>query len=77
MVVFTQFSQGKAHHRLEIEHPVLESVLDFSDAAQLDGLEYSLSEDLIDIPEDSVVDTESSHGQGHWLGHAYDESDGC
>lgn len=28
-----------------------------------DGLEYLSSEDLINIPEDSVVDTESSDGQ--------------
>ena len=50
---------------LKIEQPVLESVLEFSDMAQPDGSEYPLLEDLIDIPEDSVVNTESSDGQGH------------
>ena len=64
---------------LENEQPVLvESVLDFSDATQPDGIEYQLFEDPIDIPEDSVVETESSDGQleGH-VGHVYeDESDG-
>ena len=70
-----------SEHRpsLENEQPVLvESVLDFSDSTQPDGLEYQLFEDPIDIPEDSVVETESSDGQleGH-LGHVYeDESDG-
>jgi hypothetical protein len=68
-----------SEHRLSLENerPVLvESVLEFSDATQPDGLEYQLFEDPIDIPEDSVVETESSDGQGH-VGHIYEEeSDG-
>ena len=77
----TQAEDLDSEHRpsLENERPVLvESVLDFSDSTQPDGLEYQLFEDPIDIPEDSVVETESSDGQleGH-LGHVYeDESDG-
>lgn len=56
------------------DQSVLESGLEISDAAQSDGLEYlSEPEGLIDIPEDSVVDTESSDG----LGLAYEDvSDG-
>ena len=68
-----------SEHRLSLENerPVLvESVLEFSDATQPDGMEYQLFEDPINIPEDSVVETESSDGQGH-VGHVYeDESDG-
>ena len=46
------------HPSLENEQPVLvESVLDFSDSTQPDGLGYQLFEDPIDIPEDSVVET--------------------
>ena len=47
-------------------------MLEFSDVTQPDELEV-LSEGPINIPEDSVVDTESSDGQGHVY---EDESDG-
>lgn len=47
-------------------------MLDFSDAAQPDGMNY-LSDGPINIPEDSVVDTESSDGQGFGF---EEESDG-
>jgi hypothetical protein len=40
-----------------------------------DGLGYLSSEDPINIPEDSVVDTESSDGQGH-IYPSEEESDG-
>ena len=53
----------------EIERQVLDSVLELSDIVQPDGLSYQ----PIDIPEDSVVDTESSDGHSHVY---EDESDG-
>ena len=59
-------AESKEEHRLSLENerPVLvESVLEFSDATQPDGMEYQLFKDPIDIPEDSVVETESSDGQ--------------
>jgi len=64
---------------LEIERPVLESMLELSDAAHpdSDGLEYlSDVEDPINIPEDSVVDTESSDGRLGVHDVYEDESDG-
>ena len=51
-------------------------MFEFSDTAQPDGLEYSLLEDPIDIPEDSVVDTESSDGQGHFYPSEPEEESG-
>ena len=52
------------HLSFENEWPVLDSVLDFSDAAQPDEMGY-LSEGLINLPEDSVVNMESSDGHGY------------
>lgn len=58
----------------EIEGPDLESLLELSHAAQLDGMEY-LSDGPINIPEDSVIDTESSDGQAHNLEDEMDDGD--
>jgi hypothetical protein len=41
-----------------LERPVLDSVLELFDEAQPEGFDY-LSEGPINLPEDSVVDTES------------------
>ena len=71
----TESENGSVEDRrssFEIERPVLDSIFDVSDAVQPDGLDYQ-SEGPIDIPEDSVVDTESSDGQNHVYD---DESDG-
>ena len=46
----------------QIEPPILESMLEFPDAQQDDLEYYPSSEGPVDIPEDSVVDTESSDG---------------
>ena len=71
----TESENGSVEDRrssFEIERPVPDSIFDVSDAVQPDGLDYQ-SKGPIDIPEDSVVDTESSDGQNHVYD---DESDG-
>ena len=52
-----------------MERPVLDSMSEFFDAGQ-DELDYH-SEDPVNLPEDSVVDTESD-GQNY----VYEQSDG-
>jgi len=61
-------------HEIEPERPVLESELEFAaDVGPAEPEDYMSSEGLADIPDESVVDTESSDGRG--LGFE-DESDG-
>jgi hypothetical protein len=60
-------------HEIEPEQPVLESESEFAADVGPAEHDYMLSEGLADIPDESVVDTESSDGRG--LGFE-DESDG-
>ena len=64
------WSNDRSHSfELDMERPVLDSVSEIFDAGH-DELDYQ-SEDPVNLPEDSVVDTESD-GQGY----VYEQSDG-